>query len=299
MQFGLHAHTPAFWELVEAQAILERLAGGFQFLEGPVWDARQKSLVFSDIIGDRIYRWREGGGVEVVRQPSNMANGNTFDRQGCLWTCEHATSRVSRMDVDGTYRVMATGYDGRALNSPNDIVAKSDGRVYFSDPNFGRRERVGVPRPQELPYQGVFCLEPQSNELTLLVDDFENPNGLCFDLSEARLFVNDSPRGHIRAFEVCDDGSLRGGQVWADVHGNGPGVPDGMKFDAAGNLYCCGSGGVHIFDPKANPLGWIEMPEQTANFVWGDADLCNLYLTASTSLYRLRMRQPGFLPYLE
>jgi gluconolactonase len=145
----------------------------------------------------------------------------------------------------------------------------------------------------------VYCLQPQQGELTLLADDFENPNGLCFDRSEKRLFVNDSPRGHIRAFDVNEDGALGGGHVWAEVRGKGPGVPDGMKFDFAGNLYCCGPGGVHIFDAQANPVGWIEMPEQTANFIWGDSDLCSLYLTASTCLYRLRMRQPGFLPYMQ
>jgi gluconolactonase len=297
MQFGLHAHTTTFWELVEPQAQLERLASGFQFLEGPAWDARQQALIFSDIIGDRMYLWQAHRGAQVLRQPSRMANGNTFDRQGRLWTCEHAASRVSRIDLDGAYQVMADSYQGKMLNSPNDIVAKSDGSVYFSDPNFGRRARVGVPRPQELSFQGVYRLQPESGELCLLADDFENPNGLCFDLGEGRLFINNSPRGHIRVFDMQSDGRMSGGSVWAEVRGSGPGVVDGMKIDAHGNLYCCGPGGVHIFDTQANPLGWIEMPEQTANFVWGGDDLCTLYLTASTSLYCLRMRQPGYLPY--
>jgi len=297
MQFGLHAYAPIFWELVEPEAQLERLASGFHFLEGPAWDVRQHELIFSDIIGNSIYRWREDHGVRVLRQPSNMANGNTFDLRGNLWTCEHAASRVSRTNLKGVYRVMADQYQDKQLNSPNDIVVKGDGSVYFSDPNFGRRERVGIPRSQELPIQGVYRFEPDQGELTLLADDFENPNGLCFDLQEKRLFINDSPRGHIRVFDVNEDGSLSDGRVWAEVHGSGPGVPDGMKFDSAGNLYCCGPGGVHIYDAEANRLGWIEIPEQTANFVWGDADLCSLYLTASTSLYRLRMRQSGYLPY--
>ncbi len=297
MHFGLHADTPVFWEFIGPQAQLERLSSGFQFVEGPAWDERQNALIFSDIIGNSIYHWQEDDGVRVLRQPSYMANGNTFDLQGNLWTCEHAASRVSRMDLEGNYRVMTDQYQGEELNSPNDILVKSDGSVYFSDPNFGRRERVGIPRSQQLPFQGVYRLEPVDGDLTLLADDFENPNGLCFDLQEKRLFVNDSPRGHIRVFDVNQDGSLGDGGVWAEVHGSGPGVPDGMKFDSEGNLYCCGPGGVHIFDAEANKLGWIEMPEQTANFVWGDADLCSLYLTASTSLYRLRMRLPGYLPY--
>jgi gluconolactonase len=297
MTFRLVAHRPAFWELVAPQAQLEKLAGGFQFLEGPVWDPRQQTLTFSDIVGDAMYRWNARLGVQLLRQPSHKANGNTYDLRGWLLTCEHATSRVSRTDPAGGYQVLATHYQGRELNSPNDIVVKSDGSIYFTDPNYGRRERVGVPRPQALPFQGVFRLQPESEELTLLADDFENPNGLCFDHAEGRLFVNDSPRRHIQVFQVLPDGSLAGGQVWAEVRGEGPGVPDGMKIDAAGNLYCCGPGGLHLFDAQANPLGLIGMPEQLANFIWGDPDLCSLYLTASTGLYRLRMRQPGYLPY--
>ncbi len=299
MQFGLHAYVPIFWELVEPEAQLERLASGFHFLEGPAWNAGKIALTFSDIVGDRMYCWQDTLGAQILRQPSHMANGNTFDKQGRLWTCEHATSRVSRTDLNDAYRVIADEYQGKQLNSPNDIVAKSNGSIYFSDPNFGRRARVGIPRQQELPFQGIYRMQSDGSGLTLLADDFENPNGLCFDLAEERLFVNDSPRGHIRVFDLKEDGNLSGGQVWAEVRGNGPGVPDGMKFDLAGNLYCCGPGGVHIFDAQANPVGWIEMPEQTANFIWGDSDFCSLYLTASTCLYRLRMSLPGFLPYLQ
>jgi gluconolactonase len=297
MNFRLHAYSPIFWELVEPEAQLERLAKGFQFLEGPAWDFRKQSLIFSDIIGDCIYRWENGIGVKIERKPSQMANGNTFDKQGCLWTCEHAKSRVSRVDPNGSYEIMGEHYHNVQLNSPNDIVIKSNGSAYFSDPNFGRREKFGVPREQLLPYQGVYRLEPYNSNLTLLADDFANPNGLCFDLEENHLFVNDSPHNHIRIFTVREDGTLEGGQIWVELHGDGPGVADGMKVDRAGNLYCCGPGGVHIFDPGANYLGLIEMPEHTANFVWGDKDLQSLYLTASTSLYRLSMLQEGYLPY--
>lgn len=297
MTFRLHAYQPDFWRLVEPQAQLDRLGDGFQFLEGPAWHVGRQALVFSDIIGDTLYQWDANRGVQVLRQPSHMANGNTFDLQGRLLSCEHAASRVSRTGGDGQCQILAAHYQGKELNSPNDIVVKGDGSIYFTDPNFGRRERVGVPRMQELTFQGVYRLQPESGELTLLTDDFANPNGLCFDLTEERLFVNDSPRGHIRVFDVKVDGSLEGGQVWVEVRGAGLGVPDGMKIDAAGNLYCCGAGGVHVFDPEANPLGLIGMPEQTANFVWGDTDLYSLYLTASTGLYRLRMLQRGHLPY--
>ncbi len=233
-------------------------------------------------------------GVTVFRQPSHKANGNTLDRQGRLLTCEHATSRVVRQEPDGSLTVLASHYNGLELNSPNDIVVRSDGAVYFSDPNFGRRPtRYGAPRPQQLPFQAVFRLDPATGALTPVADDFDQPNGLCFSLDETRLFVNDSPRGHIRVFDVLPDGSLRGGEVWAEVRGEGPGVPDGMKLDAAGNLYCAGPGGIHIFDPRAACLGVIRTPEQAANFCWGGADGRDLFICASTTLWRVRVQVAG------
>jgi len=272
---------------------LETVATGFEFTEGPVWHPYDKHLTFSDIVGDTMYRWDRANGVRVFRQPSHKANGNTYDLQGRLLTCEHATSRVTRTELDGRVVVLASHYHGKELNSPNDIVVKSDGAIYFSDPVYGRRERVGIPRSQDLNFQATFRLDPGSNAPTPLVSDFENPNGLCFSLNEKQLFVNDSPRRHIRVFEVLPDGALANGRVWVEVNGEGKGVPDGMKFDSAGNLYCAGPGALYIFDARANLLGKVPMPEQLANFAWGDDDLCSLYLTATTTLYRLRVNAPG------
>jgi gluconolactonase len=226
-----------------------------------------------------------------------MANGNTFDRQGRLLTCEHATSRVTRTGQDGSVEVLATHYDGQELNSPNDIVVKGDGRIYFTDPNSGRGARYGVEREQELLFQGVYCLNPDSGVLQLLVDDFSKPNGLCFSPDEKQLFVNDTDRGHIRVFDVQHDGAIADGRVWATVEGDGIGVADGMKVDQAGNLYCAGPGGIHLYDAEANALGVICVPEHTTNLAWGDDDLHSLYVTAATSLYRLRVQVPG-LPVL-
>lgn len=285
------ARLPAIFA---ADAPLEVLATGFQFIEGPVWLPGERSLVFSDIPGDTMYLWREGDGVRPFRQPSRKANGNTLDRQGRLLTCEHATGRVVRQEHDGRLTVLASHYDGRELNSPNDIVVRSDGAIYFTDPNFGRRPtRVGVARSQQQPSQGVYRLDGETGELVRLVDDFDQPNGLCFSPDEARLFVNDSPRGHIRVFDVAEDGGLAGGAVWAEVHGEGPGVPDGMKFDAAGNLYCAGPGGIYVFDPRAKCLGALRMLEQAANFCWGGDGLQELIIAASTTLYRVRVQVPG------
>ncbi|MGQ9841346.1 MAG: SMP-30/gluconolactonase/LRE family protein [Anaerolineae bacterium] len=286
---NLEVRDPRLTEIIAPDAQMEPLATGFQFLEGPVWLPEQGALVFSDIPGDTMYRWDAAGGVTLFRHPSHKANGNTLDRQGRLLTCEHATSRVVRQEPDGSLTVLASHYRGLELNSPNDIVVKSDGAIYFTDPNFGRRPtRYGVPRPQQLSFQAVFRLDPATGALTPVADDFDQPNGLCFSLDETRLFVNDSPREHIRVFDVLPDGSLRGGAVWAEVRGTGPGVPDGMKLDAAGNLYCAGPGGIHIFAADATCLGVIRMPEQAANFCWGGESLCDLFVCASTTLYRVR-----------
>jgi gluconolactonase len=240
-----------------------------------------------------MYRWGEGAGVLTFRRPSNMANGNTYDRDGRLLTCEHATSRVVRATSGDQIEVLASHYNGRELNSPNDIVVRRDGTIYFTDPTSGRSARWGVPREPDLLFRGVYRLDPQTTELTLLIDDFSKPNGLCFDLGEQRLFVNDTDRKHIRVFDVQADGTLANGALWAELHGEGPGVADGLKIDQRGTLFCCGPGGIHVFAPDATCLGVLRMPEHTANFAWGDHDLRNLYITASTSVYRLRLTHPG------
>lgn len=274
-------------------AELEQVLSGFEFLEGPVWHPDEKHLTFSDIVGNTMYRWSRAGGLDVYRKPSHMANGNTYDRQGRLLTCEHATSRVTRTEPDGSVTVLASHYLGKELNSPNDIVVGQDGSIYFTDPTSGRSAAFGVEREQELEFQGVYRLDSENSTLTLLVDDFSKPNGLCLSMDEARLFVNDTDRNHIRVFDVQPNGSLSGGQVWAETIGEGVGVPDGMKIDHEENLYCCGPGGIHVFDKHANSLGVIRVPVQAANFAWGDDDLRSLYITASTALYRLRVKVPG------
>lgn len=291
---ALDVYAAALLDLLDPEAELERLASGFEFIEGPVWHPVRQDLIFSDIAGDRQYRWEPAAGATLFRRPSRMANGNTYDRQGRLLSCEHATSRVTRLELDGTQTVIAAHFEGRELNSPNDIVVRSDGAIYFTDPNFGRRATwVGVPRPQLQPCQGVFRVDPATLTLTRLADDFGQPNGLCFSLDEQRLLVNDSPRGHIRVFDVQPDGSLTGGAVWAEVTGDGRGVPDGLKVDALGNVYCAGPGGLHVFSPAGEPLGRVRVPEQAANFAWGEADYRSLFIAASSTLYRLRVRAPG------
>ncbi len=285
-----------FTQIIDPATELEQITTGFDFLEGPIWHPQEKSVIFSDILGNSIYRWTEQDGITQLRRNSYMANGNAYDNQGRVVTCEHATSRVTRTDfrANGELEVLATHYQGRQLNSPNDIVVRSDGMIYFTDPTSGRSEGYGVPREPELPFCGVYRLDPTSKELTLLVNDFAKPNGLCFSRAEKLLFVNDTIRQHIRVFDVLADGTVSNGRLWANLEGDKPGVADGMKVDSQGHIFSCGPGGIHIFTPDAVCLGVIEMPEHTANFVWGDDDLRSLYIAASTSLYRLRVNVPGW-----
>jgi len=281
--------------IVTAAAQFEQVATGFIFTEGPLWHAAGRYLLFSDIPGDEIRRWSAADNkVTSFRKPSNKSNGLTWDRQGRLLACEHVTSRVTRTETDGKTTVLASHWQGKTLNSPNDIVCKSDGSIYFSDPTYGRMDVFGLKRETELSFRGAFRIAPDG-KLALLADDFTQPNGLCFSLDEKRLFVNDTSRKHIRVFDVRDDGMVSGGAVWAETVGTAPGAPDGMKIDAAGNLYSCGPGGIHVFAPDASLLGILQVPENAANFCWGDDDLRGLYITATKSVYRLRMQQAGRL----
>jgi gluconolactonase len=288
---------PRFAQVVGPSVEFERIATGCLFTEGPLWHPTGHYLLWSDMPGDHLRRWSAKDGVTTFRKPCNMSNGLTWDRQGRLLACEHASSQVTRTEADGRIAPVATHYQGKQLNSPNDIVCARDGGIYFSDPPYGRMKVYGVPREQELAFQGVYRAGGDAKTPTLLADDFDRPNGLCFSLDERRLFVNDTARKHIRVFEVGASGGLSNGRVWAETVGEGAGAPDGMKIDSAGNVYCCGPGGIHLFDPEAVCLGVIHVPEHTANFAWGDSDFRSLYITASTSVYRIRVKVPG-LPAL-
>lgn len=293
MSDTVEVRDPRFASVVGETVAFEKLATGFQFTEGPLWHAAGRYLLFSDMPGDHLRRWSERDGVTTFRKPCAQSNGLAWDREGRLIVCEHATSRLTRTEANGDITVLASLHAGKELNSPNDVVVKSDGAIYFSDPTYGRNKYYGNPRPLPLDFRGVYRVAPGGGSLSLLVDDFGQPNGLCFSLDETQLYVNDTDRKHIRRFDVREDGTLADGRVWAETTGGGAGAPDGMKIDGAGNIYCCGPGGIHVFAPDAACLGVIRMPEYTANFCFGDDDLRSLYVTASTSLYRLRVATPG------
>jgi gluconolactonase len=273
-------------EDLRAPGEIERIATGMEFTEGPVWHP-DGYLLWSDIPPGIIYRWEEGKEKAVWRQPSGHSNGLTFDRQGRLIACEHGNRRVSRTEADGTVVTLADRYRGKRLNSPNDVVVKSDGSIYFTDPPYGVQEE-----DRELDFQGVYRIAPDGT-LTLLVDDFDRPNGLAFSPDEKILYIDDSGRKHIRAFDVLPDGTLANGRIFAEMDATKPGSPDGMKVDVHGNVYCTGAGGLNVFAPTGRWIGLIEFPEIPANVAWGGPDYTDLFVTARTSVYRVRMKVQG------
>jgi len=264
----------------------EKLAGGFEFLEGPVWHS-DGYLLFSDIPADRIYRYDHTDGVQVWREPSGNANGLTRDRAGRLIACEHGNRRVSRTREDGSIEVVAEAYDGRRLNSPNDVVVRSDGTIFFTDPPYGIE-----PEHAEQPCNGVYAVQPDGAVLRV-ADDFDRPNGLAFSPDERVLYIDDSRRRHVRRFRVAADAHLEPEGVFADMDHPQPGSPDGMKVDLEGNVYVAGATGVWVFSPQGERLGVLVTPERPANLAWGGVDGRTLYITARTSLYAFQTRIAG------
>jgi len=281
---------PALRRLVAEDARIEHLATGFRFTEGPVW--RGNHLLFSDIPNSRIVRWRslpEGPEISTFRHPSGNSNGHTLDRSGRLISCEHSNRRVSRTEADGSVSVVADRYQGRRLNSPNDVVVRSDGVIFFTDPPYG----LGPGEPgKELAFNGVYRGDPDGT-LTCLVEDFDRPNGLAFSPDERTLYIDDTVRQHIRAFDVDLAGSLSNGRIFAELRSTDRGGADGMKVDVQGNVYCTGPGGVWVLAPDGTHLGRVRPAEVPANVAWGEDDWRTLYMTAQTSLYRLQMAVAG------
>jgi gluconolactonase len=295
-------NTTHFHDLVPKSASVERLGTGFTFTEGPVWNPDGKYLLFSDMPGDVRRRWDATNGVTEVMRPSNKGNGMTYETSGDLLICEHVTSSLIRQRRNGGRETIASHFEGKELNSPNDVIVTSDGSIYFSDPSYGRMPVFGLERPQELAFRGVYRVQPSGEGLRLLVDDFEQPNGLCFSPGESLLYINDSPRGLIKVFKVAADGMLSGGSVFFKGIGTGAiedGIPDGMKCDAEGNVYVTGPGGIWVISPGAELLGRIDVPENVGNLNWGGDDWKTMFICASTSLYRINLNVCGNrLPYM-
>ncbi|MCU4182048.1 isochorismatase family protein [Bosea sp. BH3] len=297
------AVSPGFADLVDLWAPVRQLGTGFEFCEGPVWHPREHHLLFSDMPGDVRRRWDKGGIREAMR-PANKCNGMTYDADLNLIVCEHSTSTLVRERPDGRRETIASHFEGMELNSPNDVVVKSDGAIYFSDPWYGRMPVFGVERPRQLGFQGVYRITPGGGAPELLVDRylFDQPNGLCFCPTEDRLFVNDTVQCNIRVFDILPDGRLGPGRVFASgiVSQSEPGVPDGMKCDAQGNVWVCGPGGVWVYTIKGELIGKLRVPELVGNLTWGGPDWRTLFLTASHSLYAVETKVgPRMEPYMK
>ena len=284
----LEAKSEEFKSLFPKDATIVRVATGFRFTEGPIWIPEEKRLLFSDIPANRIYGLAADGSVITFREPSGHSNGLTRDRSHRLIACEHGYRRVTRTESDGAITILAARFQGKRLNSPNDVVVKSDGAIYFTDPSYGIKLHE-----QEQPVQGVYRLSPDGSELSLVADDFIRPNGLAFSPDEKKLYIDDSQRRHVRVFNVENDGFLSGGAVFHDMNVSIPGAPDGMKVDEEGRVYCTGAGGVWVFDSNGRHLGTIVTPEKPSNCAWGGDDWRILYVTANSSIYTIRVCAAG------
>ncbi len=290
-KFELTAKSPNFWELFDRDAKLTRVAGGFGFTEGPVWDPAG-FLYVSDEEQNHIYRVYLDGRSESLIALGDP-DGNTFDRQQRLLDCASILRAIIRIDSDGKqYTTLADRFEGKRLNSPNDVVAGPDGAIYFTDPTLD----LPKDQKQEIPFQGVYRLDDKGN-VRLLVKDMSQPNGLAFSPDGKTLYVDDSKQKNIRAFDFSPDGTVRHERIFGEENEPG-GVPDGMRVDEQGNLYVVGPKGIWVWDSKGNHLGTIVMPEQPANLAWGDKDYGTLYITAKTSVYRIPTKAHGFMPNL-
>lgn len=291
--FKLEPLSPKFWDLVDRDAKLETVATGFGFTEGPMWDPTG-FLYVSDETTNKIFRVYPNGKKEEVIALGDP-DGNTFDRQHRLIDCASVLRAIIEVTPDGKYKILADHYEGKKLNSPNDVIVGPDGALYFTDPTLD----LVAGEKQEIPFQGVYRLD-ESGNVRLLTKDLIQPNGLAFSPDGKHFYVDDDEKRNIRVYDVAPDGTLSNGRIFGEEPGaKDDGVPDGIKVDRSGNLFVTGPRGIWVWDAKGNHLGTIALPEQPANLTWGDKEYRTLYITATTSVYRLKMRTQGYVPYLE
>ena len=298
MTAGIQSFDRLFDSFVLGNASLEQLWTGARWAEGPVWFGDSRSLLFSDIPNDRMLRWVEGGPVTVFRQPAGYTNGHYRDGRGRLVSAEHGGRRITRTEIDGSITVIADRFEGGRLNSPNDVVVKSDGTVWFTDPPYGIYSHYeGHKADSEYGAQFVFRADPETGAVDVVAEDFARPNGLAFSPDETVLYIADSGRTddpdgphHIRAFDVIDGRRLTGGRVLLEVS---PGFPDGLRVDSAGFIWSSAADGVHCYAPDGRLLGKILVPEPVANVTFGGPQRNRMFITATSSLYSIYLNREG------
>jgi gluconolactonase len=291
--FRIEALSPKFSQIIDGSAKLETVATGFGFTEGPMWDA-SGFLYVSDETLNKIFRVYPDGKKEEVIALGDP-DGNTFDRQHRLIDCASVLRAIIAVTPEGKYKILADRYEGKRFNSPNDVIVGPDGALYFTDPTLD----LVAGEKQEIPFQGVYRLDDQGN-IRLLTRDLKQPNGLAFSPDGKKFYVDDDEQRNIRVYDVASDGALTNGRIFGEEPGGkNEGVPDGIKVDKNGNLFVTGPKGIWVWDAKGTHLGTIELPEQPANLTWGDKDYGTLYITATTSVYRLTTKTRGHVPYLE
>jgi gluconolactonase len=292
-EFSIQAESPALWNLIDHDSKLATVATGFGFTEGPMWDP--KGFVYvSDETLNKIFRVFPDSRKEEVIALGDP-DGNTFDRQHRLVDCASVLRAIIEVTPEGKYKVLADRYEGKRFNSPNDVIVGPDNALYFTDPTLD----LVAGEKQEIPFQGVYRLD-EKGTVQLLTKDLTQPNGLAFSADGKHFYVDDSEQRNIRVYDVGANSALSNGRIFGEEPGQkDEGVPDGIKVDQEGNLYVTGPKGIWIWDKAGKHLGTIVIPEQPANLTWGDADYRTLYITATTSLYRLRMKAQGFVPYLQ
>ncbi|SEP45624.1 gluconolactonase [Methylobacterium sp. ap11] len=294
---GFEIHDERFKHYVLANAPLEELGSGFRWIEGPVWMGDADCLLFQDLPRNRTMRWIEGAGFSVYRAPSNYANGQTRDREGRLIACSHRGRCLTRTEYDGTVTTLVERHAGKRLNSPNDVVVKSDGTIWFSDPVYGISNDYEGGRQRSEQPPALYRFDPRTGEIQVMAGDFDGPNGLAFSPDERRLYVAETgdqskpdPRQYIRVFDVAPDGALSGGDIF---HTISPGYCDGMRVDEDGNVWSSAADGVHCLSPEGKLMGKILVPHPVSNITFGGPTKNRLFIGGSHTLYAIFLDRRG------